>query len=82
MHSQNKLGETALHVAAKYGRIKSVKLLLEKGADIQIKVGQNVRQCTNFRNDNIALIDSCRTKRDRPHTTLLVSTIDTSVHGY
>lgn len=40
--SQNKLGETPLHVAAKYGRIKSVKLLLEKGADIQIKVSLRI----------------------------------------
>ena len=37
-NSQNKLGETPLHVAAKYGHIKVVKLLLEKGASVQIKV--------------------------------------------
>ena len=36
--SQNKLGETPLHIAAKYGHTKCVKLLLHKGADIQIKV--------------------------------------------
>lgn len=37
-YSQNKLGETPLHIAAKYGHIKCVRLLLEKGADIRVKV--------------------------------------------
>ena len=36
--SQNKSGETPLHIAAKRGQIKLVKLLLDKGADIQIEV--------------------------------------------
>ena len=52
-------GFTTLHVAAKFGRIKVARLLLEKGADPNIE-GRNgltpIHVATHYNHINVALL--------------------------
>ena len=37
INSQNAVGQTPLHLAAKWGRLNVIKLLIEEGADLEVK---------------------------------------------
>ena len=37
LHTKNKAGQTALHIAVDYGNLEIVRLLLERGAEVNIK---------------------------------------------